>query len=288
MPSLSHEALLLLFRNRPELAPELLREALHVPLPEYADVRVESAELTEVAPAQYQADLVILLGKDEQPVLAIVVEVQLQPDARKRYTWPLYATSLRARLECPACVLVVTPSESVAGWARTEIELGPGGRFEPLVLGPVAVPVVRDFARAKREPELAVLSAMAHGKGPDTEDASEIAVVALAAAAELTDERALLYSDLVMLSLSEAARIALEALMSAGKYEYQSDFAKRHRAEGRAEGRAESVLRFLAARGIEVTEDQRTRILACTDLEVLDAWIVRAATITDAEQLFEH
>lgn len=33
MPSQLHEALLLLFRNRPALAPELLREALDVPLP---------------------------------------------------------------------------------------------------------------------------------------------------------------------------------------------------------------------------------------------------------------
>jgi hypothetical protein len=61
MPSLSHEALLVLFRNRPELAPELLRDSLHVPLPAYSEVRLESSELTDVAPAEYRADLVILL-----------------------------------------------------------------------------------------------------------------------------------------------------------------------------------------------------------------------------------
>jgi hypothetical protein len=33
MPSLLHEALVLLFRNRPELAPELLRDALRIELP---------------------------------------------------------------------------------------------------------------------------------------------------------------------------------------------------------------------------------------------------------------
>jgi hypothetical protein len=37
MPSQLHEALLLLFRNRPSLAPELLRDALHVELPEYTE-----------------------------------------------------------------------------------------------------------------------------------------------------------------------------------------------------------------------------------------------------------
>jgi len=47
MPSLRHEALLELFRNRPALAAELLRDALGVEVPAYAEVRAESAELTE-------------------------------------------------------------------------------------------------------------------------------------------------------------------------------------------------------------------------------------------------
>lgn len=46
MASMRHEGLLLLFRNRPELAPELLRDALGVGLPAYTEARIESAELT--------------------------------------------------------------------------------------------------------------------------------------------------------------------------------------------------------------------------------------------------
>jgi hypothetical protein len=56
-PSLQHEALLLLFRNRPELAPELFRDVQHVTLPSYSEARVESAELSDVNPAEYRADL---------------------------------------------------------------------------------------------------------------------------------------------------------------------------------------------------------------------------------------
>src|SRR5262245_3124163 len=102
MPSTTHEALVLLFRNRPELAPELLRDALGVELPAYAEARVESADLTELQPTEYRADLVVLLV-DGKPVLGIIVEVQLQKDERKRFTWPVYASNLRARLECPTC-----------------------------------------------------------------------------------------------------------------------------------------------------------------------------------------
>ena len=46
MPSQLHEVLLQLFRNRPLLAPELLREALHVELPKFSEARIDSADLT--------------------------------------------------------------------------------------------------------------------------------------------------------------------------------------------------------------------------------------------------
>ena len=110
MPSLTHEALLLLFRNRPELAPELLQEALGLELPAYTEVRVESADLSDVVPTEYRADLVVHVHLvDGKPVLAIAVEVQLSRDDRKRFTWPVCATGLRARFECDAMVLVVSP-----------------------------------------------------------------------------------------------------------------------------------------------------------------------------------
>jgi hypothetical protein len=95
MPSQLHEALLSLFRNRPQLAAELLRDALHVPLPQCTQVRIESAELTDVQPAEYRADLVVLLYNGK-PVLGIVVEVQLRADERKRFVWPMYVVGLRA------------------------------------------------------------------------------------------------------------------------------------------------------------------------------------------------
>jgi len=103
MASMQHEGLLLLFRNRPELAPELLRDALGLSLPPWTEARVESAELTEVVPTEYRADLVVLL-LDGKPIFAIVVEVQLSRDEDKRMSWPLYLTSLRSRVGCPTAL----------------------------------------------------------------------------------------------------------------------------------------------------------------------------------------
>lgn len=60
MPSLHHESLLLLFRNQPRLAPQLLRDALHESLPSFTEARLESADLTDIQPAEYQADLMVV------------------------------------------------------------------------------------------------------------------------------------------------------------------------------------------------------------------------------------
>jgi hypothetical protein len=180
-------------------------------------------------------------------------------------------------------VLVVTPRESVADWGREPIDLGPGGTLTPLVIGPSAVPVVDDVALAEHAPELAVLSVLAHGQEPLAE---RIGRAALLAALHLSDERQVLYSDVVFAALSEAARIALEDLMAGGTYEFQSEFAKKHQATGRAEGRAQAVLDVLDARSLRVSDDARARILACTDTEQLAAWVRKAVTATSVDELF--
>lgn len=307
VPSLTHESFLLLFKNRPELAAELLRDVLHVELPAYAEIRTDSAELIEVVPTSYHADVVVLLI-DQVPVFAIIVEAQLAKDTRKHYSWPHYATSLRAKFKCPVCVLVVTGSDAIAEWARTPINLGPSfGMFVPLVVGPTAVPVVRDIEQAKRDPELAVLSAMAHGK---EEVGLPIALAALAACGALDVERAMLYLDLVGISLSDVARAAFEDLM-ASQYEFQTEWAKKQKASldsardagfaagvaarveveagvaaRVAEAKAAAVLKFLSTRRITVTDEQKSRILACTDLARLERWIEKAVTLTTTDELF--
>jgi hypothetical protein len=290
MPSLTHDALLQLFRNRPTLAPELLRDVLKAPVPAFDHVRIGDSALTEVVPTEYRADLVLVLegSGDLPPAAAVVVEAQLSRDADKRWSWPAYLASLRARLRCDVALLVVTSDASVASWAGMPIATGhPGWVLAPLVLGPQAVPVVRDAGVAGVSPELAVLSVMLHGHG---RHALAVAEAALAASRDLEDERARLYADLVFASVDGAARAILES----GNYEYQSDFARRYVAQGKAEGRAEgkaegeaaravhAILTVLAARGLAVTDDVRARITASTDLARLDAWLARAATATSA------
>jgi hypothetical protein len=185
-----HEAIVELFRNRPVLAAELLHDALHVPLPHFTEARIASADLTDIIPRELRADLLVLL-LDDRPVLVIIVEVQLQWDPDKSFTWPAYVAGARARYRCPACLLVVTPDAALAARLAQAIVLGPGqDSVTPLVIGPEGVPVVKDIPEAQKRPELSVLSAMAHGRA---EGGLAVAVAALAASFGLDADRAALY-----------------------------------------------------------------------------------------------
>ena len=290
-----HECLVDLFRNRPSLAAEMLVEVLSVVLPPYSEARVVSVDLTETQPAEYRADIVVLLLHDGQPVRVIIVEVQLKKDGDKRYTWPAYLTVSRDQHRCPADLLVIALDPAVATWCAEPIELGvPGFVLRPPVLRREAIPVVTDPAEAARRPELGVLSAMAYG---ETEQGATIAGAVLPAIQGLDDERARFYYDLVYNSLNDAARRALEAMMKG--YEYQSDFAKKYVAqgrseglsEGRTEGRAEeaarAVLTALRVRGIAVPDAVRERILAQKDLETLERWYERAIVAASLAEVLD-
>ncbi|MCW5572406.1 MAG: DUF4351 domain-containing protein [Steroidobacteraceae bacterium] len=252
------------------------------------------ADLTELQPAEYRADLVVSL-LDGACVHGVIIEVQLSPDRRKPFVWPAYVANLRAKLEQPVSLLVVTADEATARWAARPVDLGNGNRFAPAVLGPSRVPEITEEAQARSAPELAVLSAMAHGRDADIGKAARIAAAAQAASARLDDDRSRLYFDLVLASLSEAARKELQA-MDPAKYEYQSEFARRYvaqgkaegkaegMAEGKAEGRAELVARQLTLRFGPLGDGARARISAASieDLDAIGERLLTAQTLQEA------
>jgi len=161
MPSMAHEILVDLFKNRPSLAAEILVEVLGLSLPAYTEARVTSADLTEIQPAEYRADVVVLLLAGDTPARVVIVEVQLAIAPRKRFSWPAYVTVARAVHGCPASLLVVAPDPAVAEWCAEPIEIGiPGFDLRPPVLRRTAVTVVTDLEEAARRPELRVLSAL--------------------------------------------------------------------------------------------------------------------------------
>ncbi|HEX6681780.1 MAG TPA: hypothetical protein VF062_03255 [Candidatus Limnocylindrales bacterium] len=145
MPSALHEGLIEIFRQRPAFAADLIGGLFNVDLPAWQNARLDSGDLPELIPTEYRADGVVTLLAGEKPVLSVIVEVQLQPKKAKRRTWPVYLTTLHARLRCPTVLLVVSPDINCANWCAQSIHIGhPGWELRPLVLGPQQVPVITD------------------------------------------------------------------------------------------------------------------------------------------------
>ncbi|MEU8117515.1 hypothetical protein AB0C21_02270 [Spirillospora sp. NPDC049024] len=57
-------------------------------------------------------------------------------------------------------------------------------------------------------------------------------------------------------------------------------------AEAYVEARAESILLVLEHRGIEVSEGERERVLGCTDVARLNAWLEQSLTVRTAAEIF--
>lgn len=291
MVSTEHEFPLDMIRHTPELAVQLLAQAGH-PAPVFTRVRTEAAEATESAPVELRADSIVLLedatGDDgaAAPMLAIVVECQQGRDARKRYTWPAYVACVRARLECPVILLVLTPTRELARWSATSIDLGGGYlRHSPLTMALEALNPITDADRARAAPELAILAAVHRS---DDHAALDALVPAMNA---LDQDVSNLYADYVFAALPAAAKRYLEEQMTVTDHGYKSEFVNRildeGRTEGRTEGLAESVLLVLDGRGVTVSDDVRARVTACTDSDELAGWLRRAGVVERVDQLFD-
>ncbi len=302
MPSVAspmHEAPLFLLNERPALVAALLAHAGFDP-PAFTHASVASADFTQAVPLERRADAAITLHDGERVVMGILLEVQLAAREEKRFAWPFYLASLHARLRCPSLLVVLAPYTSVADWARQPIvTMQPTSPFLPFVLGPDSIPRIDDALAARQAPELAVLAAIVHGARPDGRRVVEAAVDA---AAHLDDARAATYFDLIYSNLGELARAALEAVMAQGKWEYQSEFAKKYFAEGRVEGRVEGreegreegrveaarrLLRtVLAARAVSLSQRAIDAIESESDEGTLEEWTARAAVATSEGDVF--
>src|SRR5262245_21687861 len=283
MPSTRHEACVELVRQSPHLAGELLT-GLGIKLPTYEQARVDAAELTDPLPVELRADTVAVFTAADQPVAAVIVEVQLSDSPDKLYSWPAYLTTLRARLRCPVFLLVIAPDRRTAAWAARPIDCGhPDLVLTPLVCGPEQMPVLLDPADVAATPQLAVLAALAHHRRSERR---EIFIALIAGLTRIDHDRAQLYYDLVLASLPPAARTDLEDLMGTATREFYSDYMRNLAEKYRAEGDASAVLEVLSARGITIDDTTRERVTSCTDPDQLVTWLRRAATVNSAAEVF--
>ncbi|TMQ12993.1 MAG: hypothetical protein E6J90_29510 [Deltaproteobacteria bacterium] len=208
---------------------------------------------------------------------AVIVEIQLGTDRTKRRSWPVYVTTVRARLDCSTVLLVLTSKGWIARWARRPIDTGhPGFILVPVVLDFHDLPRIIDPKAGRKLPELAVLSAMAHRD-------LDVASAAIAAISRLPEDRKRLYLTAILTELPFELRRVLEDGMKrelVERYFERKSFAQGRsagRSEGRKEGRMEglraAVLVLARARLDALTTADEAAITALQDESALSALI---------------
>ena len=161
----------------------------------------------------------------------------------------------------------------------------------PHVIGPAGVPKVTNRQEALAAPELAVMAAAAHGNAPDGRATLEAALSALA---HVDDEHGVVYYDLIMAALGEAAQQELQDMARSGNYEFVSEFAKKHiaqgeakgREEGEAKGRADALIQVLTLRGFAIDQPLRQRISQAS-IERLEGWLAKAVMANALADIFQ-
>lgn len=305
---MDHQALVEILADNPDILKRLLSVVGPVP----QDLAPLSGEVTKVVSLELRADLIFAAREQAGRMLECwIVEVQTSVDSGKRLSWPAYVTSARLRYRCPVELVVFAPDPEVARWCAQPFALTRAVSFAPTVVGPEAVPRVADLQVARGDPELALVSSLAHGR---SDGGFAVVASALAAAHGVDGERGAHYADIIMATQGEVARRAMEILMATGNVEYRSDFARHYfgkgqdagreagRAEGREEGRAEGraqgaavgrveakiddLIRIVRVRGLVLSPVQVERIRGTVDLEQLDTWIDRAVVVDDAGAIF--
>jgi hypothetical protein len=162
--------------------------------------------------------------------------------------------------------------------------------LRPIVISRRKMPRVVDPTVACRNPELGVLSALAHRT-------FDVARAALVGIRELTDQQqARLYCDVIMDAVPAAIRRALEANME--RYEYKSEFARRYVAQGREEGREEgrgalrrAVIELARAKLGQLSAEDEDAIRALSDDDVLTTLNIslgQARDIAQARAALDH
>jgi hypothetical protein len=242
---------------------------------------------TKTVTLERRVDRAYLIGSRKAPLGFLLAEVQMDPDDDKCYAWSLYLELGRSRYRCEGALVVLTISASVRRWIERAIEPATGlcgtrRQLSPTVLALDTIDP--SLLLSAERPYLALLAVAGHAKSADASRVAEAAV-------DITLDRlppvlATEQLDAILGMVDEALRARLESQIMEHKKRYHSELFQgifeKGEAKGEAKGRAEGILAVLAARGIPVSDAIRARILGCTDIETLDAWIRRAAVASTA------
>ncbi len=290
--TIEHEAPLELLERFPDLLPSLLREQLGRPVPLGARLRPVSENHNVTVAQELRSDGAFILetAPGEPPACAAILEPQRSIDPEKWYAWPSYLSDLHRKYRCPTYLIVFALGEQAAAveaWARQPIAtFQPGSGFAPLVLGPPELPAPPTRAAAKADRPRAALGTRLHLSDPD---GAAVAYRTLCATYELHGLDMFVWLYYLIQGIARQERFAeierLIMLNSQTRFIPKTAFEHEQYTKAKSEGKAEAVLAVLAARGLMLTAEQRSRLMICIDLAKLDQLITRAISAPSVTEL---
>ncbi len=285
MVSSSHEALHRIFQQDPGLFARAARN-LGVAFPPPLSTTELSTDLTETQPLERRVDTLLRM-ETEDGSFVLAVESQSEPDARKLASWAYYLAHVYAKYGVPPVLLVVCADRRTAAWAAQQVDIGPRQwpslTLRPLVLGPDDVPVIASPDEAARDIPLTVLSAALHRRDPDADAILNALAKALKGLSADDESTAGTFIELTEQGLGKTPAADIwRHLMAVDLSFFQSETAQKLRAEGQAE----ALLMLLGHRGVEISGEDRDRIVGCGDPDVLSLWFTRALTATSTAEIF--
>ncbi|MBP0461250.1 hypothetical protein [Streptomyces montanisoli] len=295
----SHEAMHRIFQHDPGLFSRVSR-VLGIPIAAPVKVAVLPTDLTETNPVERRVDTLLRLETAEQGAFLLAVEAQGRPASDKPASWAYYVSFLWSKYRLPTALLVVCQDRGTAHWAQRPVSSGPPGlptlTVQPVVAGPHNMPVITDPEEARADLALATLAAITHAANPDIGTVLRALSTALKDVPEDEADPIIeftaqgmgkrpakdLWRKLVAVDLSFYKSYLSEEIRDEGRVQGRAQ----GRDEGRAEGRAEDILFVLEQRGLDFSDDVRTRVTDCIDPETLRQWLARALTAATAEDIF--
>lgn len=229
----------------------------------------------------------LLQMNTEDGSFLLAVESQGRPAPDKPASWAYYLSYVYAKYRIPPVLLVVCADRGTAEWAARQVDIGPRQwcslSLRPLVLGPDDVPVIDSPDDAARDIPLTVLSAALHRRDPGADAILNALAKALKGLSADDENTASTFIELTEQGLGATQAAELwRHLMAVDLSFFQSQTAQ----QLRAEGRAKDLLLLLGHRGVEVSEEDRERIVGCGDPDVLGLWFRRALTATSTAEVF--
>ena len=295
MPGEAHELIVQVLQDEPltaawlmDLADDDRRFAV------CTGAETRSTSVGSLGRTERRADVMVTLSFPNEDDRIVIIEVQNEWKDEKHFRLPGYMTRAFEDHRLPIELVLVCPDDAVARKYRKGIRLGPDNTIKVHAVGTSDFPEAAD-AELLPTTAAAIVTTV-YGKTPKGPKAELFISTLDRRLGTIEPGRAADYIKTLLTILEDEPARMLEELMRTQTRPYHSEYSDSLRAEGIEVGVERGAIQHarralvLVLEGTPsgITDDQRQRIERCTDLELLDTWLVKASQQQGSGGLFHE